>query len=638
MSWTFRKMSRGEMNADPIEGEFFTPEGLADSLVRESIQNSLDARRNGEAVRVRFHLSDENGLSQSAGRHYLRGLWPHLQAIESGRANLPAEEERVSFLVIEDFGTRGLCGSTEQDADDDSVGSARYKDFFYFWRNIGRSRKQDTERGRWGLGKTVFPATSRVNSFFGLTVRFDDCTSFLMGQSVLKIHTASGNRYCPYGFFANTDKDEFQRPFDDADVLHRFRTDFQLERRDEPGLSVVVPFPDRDEIDPNHMIRSAILHYFYPIIRRELVVDVSGGGNNVRIDSASIDSIASNMNWSDTTTTSSLLQNLFALVRRSVSTPENSLLVLPEPNPPRAPDWNTGRFTPEITAAIKAQFAANGLLAIRVPVTVRQKRHQHRTSYFDVFVEQDLAMPRADDHYIRQGITISKMPILREKGFRGIVVVTHDALSTLLGDSENPAHTEWIEKSPKLKERFDWGPYTVRFVRQALVRIVAQLLHIPEGRDNELLKSIFFIQDDSEPGEDRSRKKGKKKPDDDNDKKKIVRNPSAFEIDKTIDGFRIKRAAKELPLPTEIDVEVAYEVRRGNPFKKYEKFDFDLQKKPVVVSAEGAEWNAIENNLSIRPKADDFVVEVTGFDPQRDLAIRTKRKKKKEEVDSAQEI
>src|SRR5579875_3160255 len=48
--WCFRKMERGEINIDPIQREFFT----AEALVRETIQNSLDAAREGCKVHVRF--------------------------------------------------------------------------------------------------------------------------------------------------------------------------------------------------------------------------------------------------------------------------------------------------------------------------------------------------------------------------------------------------------------------------------------------------------------------------------------------------------------------------------------------------------------------------------------------------------
>ena len=51
-------MERGEINIDPIQREFFTTEalegGIAEALVRETIQNSLDAAREGCKVHVRF--------------------------------------------------------------------------------------------------------------------------------------------------------------------------------------------------------------------------------------------------------------------------------------------------------------------------------------------------------------------------------------------------------------------------------------------------------------------------------------------------------------------------------------------------------------------------------------------------------
>ena len=55
--WRFRKMQPGEINVDPIEGEFFTTEAIGsitDALVRESIQNSLDAAAGEGPVTICF--------------------------------------------------------------------------------------------------------------------------------------------------------------------------------------------------------------------------------------------------------------------------------------------------------------------------------------------------------------------------------------------------------------------------------------------------------------------------------------------------------------------------------------------------------------------------------------------------------
>src|SRR6266403_2428751 len=131
-SWFFREMSRGEVNVDPIQREFFTTEaidGAVEPLVRESIQNSLDACRGSRKVHVRMVLSaGMNALSSGTGARYFRELWPHIEAKKNGLLGVPAQNDPVSFLVIEDFGTSGLRGDPEQEQDSEDV-SAR-NDFY----------------------------------------------------------------------------------------------------------------------------------------------------------------------------------------------------------------------------------------------------------------------------------------------------------------------------------------------------------------------------------------------------------------------------------------------------------------------------------------------------------------------------
>lgn len=52
--WVFLPQREGEINSDPFSDEFFAGKSLAASLVRESVQNSLDAQHGTDPVRVRF--------------------------------------------------------------------------------------------------------------------------------------------------------------------------------------------------------------------------------------------------------------------------------------------------------------------------------------------------------------------------------------------------------------------------------------------------------------------------------------------------------------------------------------------------------------------------------------------------------
>ena len=182
-------MQPSEINVDPIEGQYFTTEAvgsITDALVRESIQNSLDALEGSGPVTVVFSFFSEPDRqfdSREVIKIYLESLNPHLQAKHSGLRGLPSNAENLDYILIEDYGTRGLQGDVLQY--DDLEDNLDKNDFYYFWRNIGRTRNETSDLGRWGLGKTVFQAASRINSFFGFTVRSDDGRTLLMGQSVL---------------------------------------------------------------------------------------------------------------------------------------------------------------------------------------------------------------------------------------------------------------------------------------------------------------------------------------------------------------------------------------------------------------------------------------------------------------------
>ncbi len=130
--WQFRKMSKGEMNVDPIEGEFFSTEALgslSDALIREAVQNSLDAAIPGEQVKVVITFSSpDQHLPTAKSDAYLRGLERHLEAKQAGLSERAKLTDPMNYLVIEDFGTRGLDGDTREDEDKGTDG--KKNDFF----------------------------------------------------------------------------------------------------------------------------------------------------------------------------------------------------------------------------------------------------------------------------------------------------------------------------------------------------------------------------------------------------------------------------------------------------------------------------------------------------------------------------
>ena len=78
VNWKFKELASGEPERDPRETEFFRLPNPSDAFVREIIQNSLDARRNGEiGIRVRFAFGN---IERTHVNRYLNGLVPHLKS------------------------------------------------------------------------------------------------------------------------------------------------------------------------------------------------------------------------------------------------------------------------------------------------------------------------------------------------------------------------------------------------------------------------------------------------------------------------------------------------------------------------------------------------------------------------------
>ena len=156
MSWHFRPLAIGEKTREPIQGEFFSTEAIrnpTEALVREGIQNSLDAGTE-TPIKIRLFLSSgNNAVPASRVAPWLQGAWQHLHATGNGLREPPSETSSCPFLVFEDFGTRGLQGDVNQAFDD----SGAKNHFFYFFRAEGRSGKSELDRGRWGIGKHRFP-------------------------------------------------------------------------------------------------------------------------------------------------------------------------------------------------------------------------------------------------------------------------------------------------------------------------------------------------------------------------------------------------------------------------------------------------------------------------------------------------
>jgi len=623
--WHFSELRPGDKTREPTQGEFFATDAIrdpAEALIREALQNSLDAGlRNSagqptEMVTVRVMLATgSDALPAGAVSEYFVGSRPHYEAQRNGLRTPPTAAESCSYLVVEDFGTSGLIGDVRQWHDVPNSKNA----FFYFFRAEGRTGKGEEDRGRWGVGKYVFPRSSRANSFFGLTIRRGDPTRLLMGQAVLKTHACGEKQYKPDGGFGDLDG-ELMLPISDSALLDRFCETFNLSRSDESGLSIVVPWVD-PEITRDSLLQAVVRGYFYPILEGKLSVTIATPNDELQVDDGTLLDVIQSLGEE----TATELLPLIELADWACSRKPSDMLVL-NSAPADRPNWSVPDIIPQAAIApLQRQLECGERMALRVPLVVRANGKGNQDSYFDLFMvsEGDI---RERTVFVREGIIISDLRPKRAHGIRSIVVVEHKSLATLLGDSENPAHTQWQKDSSNFRDKYPklYGKAVIDFVTHCVSAIINILSSHQREEDANLLKDFFSLPappeiDGAKSRQKRKKKKGTDQPDPPDPPEPRMRR---YRLEQVPGGFRICAGDPDADLPDILSVQTAYDVRRGNAFAKYNRADFDLKDHQFAIESQGLEiTHRLGNELKAEVRDRDFNLTVTGFDEERDVCV-----------------
>jgi len=608
---------------DSANAAFFTAESLeniSEALVREGIQNSLDAARRGESgereVRVRIAfvpvptpdaIEKTKALFGEVSEHFARGL------------GLPAEQSlfngQTGFLVFEDFGTKGLTG----DVTEWRLEKAECNPFFSFFRAEGRSAKTGESLGRWGIGKQVFSTASTLHAMFGLTVREDEPTRVLMGSAVVQTHSINGEDFQPDAWFGLRESlDQPVMPVEDPALIESFAKAFGLTRAREPGLSIVVPCVD-DRVQPDDLLRGVVRNFFWPILQGELVVDLDYSGGSHRIDAESLPVHRTLLPPAEAAVVEFAAWAAFAKQVQKVVLSDEAAL---------QPDWaRSGEaLLPELKLhEIRAQLALAQRVAVQVPVRVRPKGQLERMSYFTLFIE----VCREAGYrtlFLRDGIVITDIRAPLLAGNRSLVVVENAPLAGLLGDAEGVNHTQWQKDSPKFHNHYVYGLQTIRFVTRSVHEILRRLNAGDTRGDPTLLINLFYLpENDGKPERSPRPKPGESGAVSDPPGGALSR-PRKFDLRRVDDGFSLVPGdAKPETFPFKVRILAGYDVRRGNPIKRYAKDDFIFTRPPLRLEPKPAGVVVIRedgNLLELEIRRSDFVFGVTGFDKKRDLVVR----------------
>ena len=203
MDWNFKKYDNDDVQRDSSSDKFFKESTGSNSLIREFIQNSLDAGFGSDPVKV---VVSEKTLNNKDCKNFLNNLQPHLKA-----CSININEPTIRFIVLEDFNTKGLEGNNKED--------------FFFKDNITSKMRGG---GSHGIGKAVFHDSSKIKTFFGYSI-FNSNTEIFLGRTVLRSHGIGSDKYRPDGVLKIPIQENKQF----------IRTVFT--RQHKTGLSIAIP-------------------------------------------------------------------------------------------------------------------------------------------------------------------------------------------------------------------------------------------------------------------------------------------------------------------------------------------------------------------------------------------------------------
>jgi hypothetical protein len=249
------------------------------SIVREAIQNSLDARLDdNKPVKVSFNWFEldrasyprmfeiEEHINQSLkyysnndnAKQLLEGMLNYLNGNEKRMVNgveRNLKKFKTSCLRISDYNTIGM--SYQKDKTDSP--------FYAFLRAGGVNAKRNSGAGgSFGFGKGAYYALSPIKTIL-VSTKTEDGNYFMEGSTILTTHKDNiGNKISAFGYYDNNNAN----PILDSNNIP---VDF---KREEKGTDVNIIGLWNDENRTETMIKSVLNNFWFAILDNMLIVEI----------------------------------------------------------------------------------------------------------------------------------------------------------------------------------------------------------------------------------------------------------------------------------------------------------------------------------------------------------------------------
>jgi hypothetical protein len=434
-----------------------------------------------------------------------------------------------------------------------------------------------------------------------------------MGKAAIGPRQVEDRRYDAFARWTVVSGDGLERPIEDQRILDRFRDCFRLERHEETGLSVVVPWP-KSAPDIAKLRHCVLNECAVPILRHRLVFEIQG---------EVIDAAAAR------TLLPKVLGEGAARFVEVAAMAEKPAITLPKLQAYPEQKLVEERIDPAILEALRTSYSGGDTIGVRIPLVVYPGDAEPSHGHVDLLLAQAEAGASSVSLRLRDDITVPRGGPLRADGVHSALLADSEPVAEFLADAEPPAH-DTRTVTGTLKRRWKYAQTTLILVRTAPARL-HQLLAVGAERDlpDELLR-YFWFEDPAGSGNGRTKRQPRRTPGTPPDPPPA--RPRQLTIDREDGGFTV-RAGPGLTadlLPCQIQVSMAYDLEDGDPLRSWSPYDFNLGDPDGDVEIEHDGAGIVElrgNQLLIEARDPSFRLRVHGFDRNRDLEVRVYRRR-----------
>ena len=633
------KPSTGVSNKSRL-ADLFTDTDIFDShskLVRESVQNSIDARLSPPS-KMRFFVGH---ASSETGKKYFEDQIPRFQKCLRG---LPDFDLPFKYIVIEDFNTTGLLGSTDHTLSEEDP---RLSSYFYFTWATGTTNKGGKNLGKNGVGKVVYQITSNVNSCLVFSSRADSSvpdepSNLLFGKCVLDPHELNGVKWLPESQWmidVPSEGGSTYLPSSDEVEINSFRDDFTIARKlNESGTSIVIPYVDED-FSARRLAQCVAQDYFIAILDGRVEVLVGDdSGYETYLDRSTVVEMIENFDPNLDSKSSKSKRELLRLcaMHQARSGKLSDVYELSaEDNERNSWTGSSEKLSESDLTSIRNSLHSESVLEFRIPVFVPKlgKEGMVKKDAFTVLIQREEKSNVAAT-FSREGILIPKAAPKQISGYVALVLIDEGPLADFLGLAEGPAHQYWSSAEEKFEgiylPKID-AEETIKFVRESVKSLFQLIQHQKDEFDDRKYAYLFpldseedqrgaeFTPATAQGGSAKNKPTTKKK-------RRPRRKPQLisqnFTVEEGENGFRIVPSPESnLGVGDLFEVRVGYDLSSGDPLATT-NVDFNL--RDLIQKDLGRSLKVTEsrgNYCRFEIKDLDFLAVFAGFDTYRDLVV-----------------